>query len=229
MAGRSKTSTGGANLKFARRAPSVLRCFRCIALIHAWGAMAGWSRQRTDSAQTAHRQRTDNAQTTHRQRTEGELRFSHKKMKVDQSSITFFSYENRNSPSVRCLCVVCALSVRCLCAVCALSVRCLCAVCAPSVRRLCSAAQILSLPSESAPRRSAMTHPARLADQGFWARARLADLGFALHVFSLLRTVMTPPACTLARWRAWCGEVTPEIWARGLRPQPTDTHHFGKM
>ena len=68
---------------------------------------------------------------------------------------------------------------------------------------------------------------ARLADQGFWARARLADLGFALHVFSLLRTVMTPPACTLAR--AWCGEVTPVIWARGLRPQPTNTHHSAKM
>jgi hypothetical protein len=36
---------------------------------------------------------------------------------------------------------------------------------------------------------------ARLADHGFWARARLAGFGFALPIF-LLRTAMTPPACT---------------------------------
>ena len=109
--------------------------------------------------------------------------------------------ENRNSPSVRCLCVVCALSVRCLCAVCALS--------APSrhdAPRMYELGVPVLLGEKPTARRqnlsrSPMTlpnfqprHPVGNARvHVFWARARLADLGFALHVFSLLRTVMTPP------------------------------------
>ena len=136
---------------------------------------------------------------------------------------------------MRCLCVVCALSVRCLCAVCALS--------APprhDAPRMYELGVPVLLGEKPTARRqnlsrSPMTlpnfQPRHPVDNArvhvFWARARLADLGFALHVFSLLRTVMTPPACTLAR--AWCGGVTPVIWARGLRPQPTSAHHFGKM
>ena len=133
---------------------------------------------------------------------------------------------------MRCLCVVCALSVRCLCAVCALS--------APSrhdAPRMYELGVPVLLGEKPTARRqnlsrSPMTlpnfQPRHPVDNArvhvFWARARLADLGFALHVFSLLRTVMTPPACTLAR--ASCGGVTPVIWARGLRPQPANAHHF---
>ena len=108
---------------------------------------------------------------------------------------------------MRCLCVVCALSVRCLCAVCALS--------APprhDAPRMYELGVPVLLGEKPTARRqnlsrSPMTlpnfQPRHPVDNArvhvFWARARLADLGFALHVFSLLRTVMTPPACTLAR------------------------------
>ena len=125
---------------------------------------------------------------------------------------------------MRCLCVVCALSVRCLCAVCALS--------APSrhdAPRMYELGVPVLLGEKPTARRqnlsrSPMTlpnfqprHPVGNARvHVFWARARLADLGFALHVFSLLRTVMTPPACTLAR--AWCGGVTPDMGSRAASP-----------
>ena len=102
---------------------------------------------------------------------------------------------------MRCLCVVCALSVRCLCAVCALS--------APSrhdAPRMYELGVPVLLGEKPTARRqnlsrSPMTlpnfqprHPGGNARvHVFWPRARLADLGFALHVFSLLRTCAINP------------------------------------